>query len=229
MDTSDFNSSIVLLAGGKGTRMGGLLPKQFQKIHNKPVSLYSFEIFTLIPQVSEIIVVAPDEFWPIFKCDHKKIKFAYPGIRRQDSSYHGFLKTSLDSSLVCIHDAARPCLNQSLLEDLFDTAKEYGAAAPGVLSTATLKEAGPENLIVRTIDRSKVWMIQTPQVIRRDWLREGFQHAIENKIEVTDDLQLIEHIGYSAKIIEGSQANLKLTHPDDFELAHSILKEEANA
>lgn len=229
MDRSKEGVSVILLAGGKGSRLGAALPKQFLRIKEKEIALYSFEMFLSISQVSEIVVVAPKSYWPLFQSNQKKLSFALPGLRRQDSSYHGFLKTSFDMPHVCIHDAARPCLDKSLLLELFRAAKTYGAAALGVQSTATLKEADESDMILKTIDRAKVWMIQTPQVLRRDWLLEGFAYALKHQLQVTDDLQLIEPLGYPAKIIKSTPNNLKLTHPEDLRVIHSLLEQKGGA
>ncbi|MCH9634458.1 MAG: 2-C-methyl-D-erythritol 4-phosphate cytidylyltransferase [Chlamydiae bacterium] len=218
--------SVILLAGGLGTRMKAQKPKQFLKLFGKEIALYSFEIFSNHPQVHEIVVVCEAEYQPMFTSPHKPVYFANPGKRRQDSTYNGLQKVSKEEHLVCVHDAARPCLDLEILNNLFEVAYEYKAATLGIRATSTLKEVNADGFLVKSIERKKVWMIQTPQVILKSLMEKGFQKAKENGLEVTDETSLINLIGHRVKMVESTSENIKLTEPADLEIIESFLSKK---
>lgn len=229
MSLSHPSISVVLLAGGQGTRMQAKMPKQFMKLHDKEVALFSFEQFNQHPWVEEIIVVCDSAYHCLFKSVDKKVFFAKPGKTRQESSLNGFKKIKQTKNWVAIHDAARPYLGQKDLDEVFKQAQVHGAAALGVLSSSTLKEADDQLFIKKTVNRNQIWLIQTPQVIRWDLLNEGFKQAALDQVQVTDDVSLIEHLGQPVKIVPGSLNNIKLTHPSDWKVLESVLLDEVYA
>ncbi len=217
--------TVMFLAGGMGTRMGSTVPKQYLMIHNKPLALHSFEIFASIPEVQQIVVVCEPFYEELFKPyqGNKSLLFARPGLRRQDSLWNG-IQLLQDDPLVCVHDSARPFIDVSLIRRVVESAEGMGAAAIGVRVKATIKVCNSEQMIVNTPERSQLWEMQTPQVVRLSLLKEGFAIAQERHMTVTDDVALAELAGRPAKVVEGSYINIKVTTPEDLLVAQKFLE-----
>jgi len=212
-------TSVILCAGGSGTRMKADTPKQFLQLGDQPVVTYSFDLFCHMEEVYEVIVVCPEEFRHLFRSP--KAVFADPGARRQDSVYNGLLKTKTD--LVCIHDGARPFITADIVREAIRNAEIVGAVTVGVPLSFTIKEKTESGFVTKTPNRDNYWEIQTPQVIRRELLLEGFRWAHQRGLDVTDDVTLVELIEHPVKLIKGSPLNLKLTTPEDLVLAQALL------
>lgn len=216
--------SAILLAGGKGKRMGNDVPKQFLSLGAGPMALYSFEVLCDHKDIDEVIVVCQEKYRRAF-C-HPKVSFALPGKRRQDSVFSGLKAAHADSDYVLVHDAARPFITPGLVAEVMAAAKEVGAAAAGVPLKFTIKEVDASGIVLKTPDRSRFFEIQTPQAMRTDLLREGFELAIRDGLTVTDDASLIELLKKPVKIVGGSYMNMKITTKEDLNLAKSYA--EAN-
>nr|AFI71456.1 2-C-methyl-D-erythritol 4-phosphatecytidyltransferase [Rauvolfia verticillata]AFO10121.1 chloroplast 2-C-methyl-D-erythritol 4-phosphate cytidyltransferase [Rauvolfia verticillata] len=219
--------SVILLAGGKGKRMGASMPKQYLPLLGQPIALYSFYTFARMLEVKEIVVVCDPSYQDIFEGAKEKIevdlKFALPGKERQDSVYSGVQAVDLSAELVCIHDTARPLVLAEDAEKVLKDGLLIGAAVLGVPAKATIKEADSKFFVVRTLDRKKLWEMQTPQVIKPDLLKKGFELVNRENLEVTDDVSIVEHLKHPVYITEGSYTNIKVTTPDDLLLAERIL------
>lgn len=214
--------SLILLAGGKGTRFGSPLPKQYALLKGKPLALYSFEFFLSLPRIDEIIVVCEEEYKHYFKSSSKPVFFALPGARRQDSVYAGLLKTSSQADFVLTHDAARPFVEKDLLLPLLEAAHRTGAAALGVAAVNTIKLCDSKNEIIKTLDRSQLWEMQTPQILKRSLFFSAFQMVHEQQIEITDDVSLAEWVSHPAEVVPSSPKNFKITTPLDLRLAEVL-------
>jgi 2-C-methyl-D-erythritol 4-phosphate cytidylyltransferase len=217
--------SVILLSGGKGTRMNSSIPKQYLELSNKKIVIHSFEFFASLEEVAEIIVVCEEEYESIFSKDFLKssqtLKFAKPGVRRQDSVYNGLCQTSSFSDLVCIHDGARPFLKKEEVLACFSSAFQNKAAILASKVQNTIKLVS-ENVVEKTIDRDFLYEIYTPQVFEKDLLMRGFDFVIKNNLNVTDDASIIELLGKKVTIVEGSKSNIKITTPLDLQLARFI-------
>lgn len=223
----DKSVSVILLAGGKGTRMGANMPKQYLPLLGQPIALYSFFTFSDMTEVAEIIVVCDPSYQDIFEETKDRIrvdlKFTLPGKERQDSVYSGLQAVDSNSKLVCIHDSARPLVTSEDVEKVLKDGWLNGAAVLGVPAKATIKEANSESFVVKTLDRKTLWEMQTPQVIKPELLRKGFELVNREGLEVTDDVSIVEHLKLPVFITEGSYTNIKVTTPDDLLLAERIL------
>lgn len=198
--------------------------KQYLHLHNKPLILYSYETLLEAPEIREIIVVCSPEYQSLFPPHPtKRIAFALPGQRRQDSVFNGLMATSNRTEYVCVHDGARPFIPKDAIAKSLDAAKIVGAAAVGLRVRNTIKEVDSEGHVKATPDRTTLWEMQTPQVVAKEILIKGFSHALIHGITVTDDVSLAELIGNKVKLVEGSYDNIKITVPSDLLLAHHIL------
>nr|ACI16377.1 4-diphosphocytidyl-methylerythritol 2-phosphate synthase [Catharanthus roseus] len=219
--------SVILLAGGKGKRMGASMPKQYLPLLGQPIALYSLYTFSRMPEVKEIVVVCDPSYQDIFEDTKAKIqvdlKFALPGKERQDSVYSGLQAVDLSAELVCIHDSARPLVLAEDVEKVLKDGLSIGAAVLGVPAKATIKEADSKSFVVKTLDRKTLWEMQTPQVIKPDLLKKGFELVNRENLEVTDDVSIVEYLKHPVYITEGSYTNIKVTTPDDLLVAERIL------
>jgi len=223
---------VVLLSGGVGKRMGAKIPKQYLKLLGLEIALHSLNIFLDMEEVSEIAIVVAKEWRHVFE-DYlatrdvrPKIKYASGGAERQDSVFNGL--EQITSELVAVHDIARPLVTAEEVRKVIADAAACGAALLAVKTKATVKQSKVgsegEDLVASTLDRKVIWEAHTPQVIRADLLREGFKNATENKLEVTDDVSLVEQLGKPVKLTEGEYTNIKVTTPEDIQLAETILR-----
>lgn len=216
-------TSLIFLAGGKGTRMNASTPKQYLPLLKKPIALYSFELFCDMEEFFEIVVVCEVMYQKIFFTNKKNILFATPGNRRQDSVFSGLQKTSSSSELICIHDSARPLVKKTSIQNLLKLASITGAAALSNPVTSTIKECDEEKTVKKTLKRDSLYEIQTPQVLKKDLLELGFSYAHRNNLDVTDDVELAELVGHPVKLLINTAENIKITTPFDLILAKAIL------
>ena len=182
--------SVILSSGGIGERMQSKIPKQYLTLGDKPIARYSFEIFSEMPEVAEIIIVCDPSYHHIFASESHgiSVKFAEPGKRRQDSVFNGFKMIDKSSKLVCIHDAVRPFITADMARRILHAASETGAATAGMPVKFTVKECQEDGLVKKTLPRSLIWEIQTPQVIKPELLKLGFKMALDKDLTVTDDV-----------------------------------------
>jgi 2-C-methyl-D-erythritol 4-phosphate cytidylyltransferase len=220
------NISVVIVAGGRGTRMKSDTPKQYMVLGGKTVAEHSFDLFLEMAEVKEVVVVCAEEYRPFFerKGCNKRIAFAEPGARRQDSVYSGLCELNSEETLVCVHDAARPCIEETGVRAVFAAADECGAAFLGLPSKYTLKQCDEDGVVVQTLDRSVVWEAQTPQVVQRSVLSLGLERALREGITVTDDAAAAELAGCPVRCVRGAEANIKITTPEDLVFVEGFIR-----
>lgn len=206
--------SVILLAGGTGARMGLEMPKQYLPLGTKTVIDYSLDWASAF---DEVIVVADKKFHSRFS----GYKVAEGGKRRQDSVYNGLLLSTKE--YVLVHDTARPFTQLDDIKRLIEEGKKTGAATLARPVPYTIKEADKEHFVLKTIDRTKLWEIQTPQFIRRDLLLKGYEKVNREKIEVTDDVSVVEAIGVPVKLVPSSSFNFKISTKDDYKMAEALV------
>lgn len=222
--------SAIIVAAGKGTRMRSSKNKQFINLIDRPVLAYTLQAFEDCALIDEIIVVTSEE--GIVLCKEivdiselaKVTKIVVGGKERQDSVYNGLKEISHEASMVAVHDGARPLILPEHIEATIQAAMQTGAAAVGVKLKDTVKLVDDDNNIVRTMDRSKLWAVQTPQTFKVDLLKNAHHRAKEEGIYATDDCMLVEQMGVTVKMVEGSYDNIKITTPEDIYLAEAILE-----
>lgn len=217
----------IIAAGGKGTRMGAGFNKVFMQLCGDEILLHTMRTFNESPLVDEIVVVTGKNDIERVKAigkDNNINKLALVtegGDTRRASVYNGICRANGD--IVAIHDGARCLISHKEIEAVIADCEKYGAAALGVPCKDTLKSADGDGFIAGTVDRSKTYQIQTPQVFKSDIIRDAHKKAIAEGFEPTDDCSLLERYGGRIKITEGSYDNIKLTTPEDIAVAEKIL------
>lgn len=219
----------ILLAGGKGLRLGGAIPKQYLLLGEETIAMHGFRALESCPDIDAIVVVAEEPYHSLFTSSKKPILYALPGVRRQDSMKHGLNQLSSGCTHALVHDAARPFLTQDMIQNVIREGFVIGAATLAVLMKATIKQADSSGIVQKTLDRSCLYEIQTPQVVRVDWLKSGLEIAEKQSLTVTDDVGLAELQGYPVKLVPGSSDNFKITTPEDLRLAFALLEVKSGA
>jgi len=224
-------TAAIITAAGAGIRMGSDQPKQFMELEGRPLLAVTVERFELSPDIDGIVLVVPPDKVDycrgeiVKKYDLIKVKKVVAGAeRRQDSVRLGLEATEGHFPLVLIHDGVRPLVPPDLISRIVRAANQYRAVIPALRARETIKEADEAGLVVKTHDRRTLWLVQTPQAFRYEHILEAHRLAFEqNWEEITDDALLMERTGVPVKIIEGSEENVKITTPQDLELARFLL------
>lgn len=215
-------SSVVIVAGGSGTRMGR--PKQMLPLGGKPVLVRSIEAFKRTCGVREIVVVTPPENRPVLESYFTDLIFADPGTTRLESVKNGFMKTSAAAETVAVHDGARPLVNPARIEDCLAEAKQHGAAVLAVPVKDTVKIC-EKSVVKQTLDRSVLWAAQTPQCYRREVLLNALE-KFGNEKDATDESQLVEKTGVAVRVVLSDYQNNKITTPEDLIFAEALVSEQ---
>jgi 2-C-methyl-D-erythritol 4-phosphate cytidylyltransferase len=216
--------SIILLAGGIGSRLGSKEPKQFLQLGTKPIARHSLDTFlesSLI--IQEIIVVCEELYQSFFYSPLKDLRFAKPGKERQLSVLNGFQALSTPVDFVMIHDTARPFITQKEILLLFEEGSKVGAATLATPVTSTIKKTDSNNFVTSTLPRDSLWEIQTPQLLSYHLLKEGLEKATKDDLIMTDDVSLAELLNHPVKLVKGNPLNFKITTQKDLILAHSLI------
>jgi len=221
----------ILVAAGRGTRMGPNVDKLFLEVSGRPVVAHTWQRFNDAGCIDEIILVVRDGMQPHFAELARQYSFAKPhrfvigGAERQDSVWNGLAALSPACEVVAIQDAARPCTSEALIAATIAAAREMGAAVAAQPVTDTLKETLDGQTISRTVDRSKLWSVQTPQSFRADVIRRAIQTARDQGLKLTDDTAACELIGQPVRLISGTTPNPKVTVPGDLPFIASLLQD----
>jgi 2-C-methyl-D-erythritol 4-phosphate cytidylyltransferase len=220
--------AVILAAAGSSSRFHDKhYKKPYAPLENRAVWLHSAEKFLARKDVPQLIlVISPDDR------EYFNSKFAGNaailgvevvdgGAQRADSVQKALEKVKPDIDFVAVHDAARPCIADQWISDVFAAAEKTGAAIPAIPVSGTLKRVANQ-AITETVARDGLWEAQTPQVFRRDLLVQAY--AKRGNFTATDDAQLVERIGHKVTVVSGSAMNIKITAREDLRLAEQILK-----
>ncbi len=226
-------TSAIIVAAGKGTRMGAGVDKLWLEVAGHPVIAHTWQRFNAAACVDEIILVVRDGMQPHFAELAGKYRFQKPfrlvagGAERQDSVWNGLEALSPKTEIVAIQDAARPCTSEDLIAATIQAARETGAAVAARPVTDTIKETTDGKVISRTVDRSKLWSVQTPQTFRVAVIRRAISSAREKKQVLTDDTAACELIGQPVRLVKSPTPNPKVTVPADLPFVESLLRSAA--
>ena len=232
----DQKVTVLIPSAGYGTRMGGQVRKQYLHLRGKEILRWTLEHFYQMPYWDELFVIVPPE--DVLSVQEKvndwffeqlrKIVVISGGATRQQSVFNGLNVATKDADIIIVHDGVRPFLpieeTVKALDKLVKTPELQGLIA-GVKTTDTLKRVNTARLIEATIDRDKVWAVQTPQIFKYPSLLKAHLDAEEQGLAVTDDAALLEHMGNLVGIFESNRNNIKITEPYDLTLADMILNQ----
>lgn len=219
----------IIVAAGKSERMGGGMDKAFLNLGPKPVLVWSLLAFEKNPDVDSIVLVvrkdklaAAQALGRIYGLS-KIAKVVPGGARRQDSVMAGLKEADSGTRIVLVHDGARPCVSQEVISDVIKSAKRGNAAVTGCKMSDTLKLVEKGTTVSQTVERAKYWAVQTPQAFPYSMLRKAYA-ALEPGKEVLDDAQVVELVGETVKICESSKLNIKITTPEDLNIAAASMR-----
>lgn len=225
---------VIVVAAGKGRRMGGPVSKQYERIHGRAILLYTLYPLLLWDKVHEIIIVISqeeeeiflDRVWNQIK-NKEKLRYVSGGKERYDSVHNGFQAVSKKCRYVMIHDGVRPFVSQAELEKLYQCAVQCDAAILARKAKDTIKELKPDSSIIRcTPDRSAMVHAQTPQCFSTKVYADALAWALEEDeiARITDDASMVERYGHAVSVVEGEEKNIKITTPLDRVLAQWLIE-----
>ncbi|MBI2139587.1 2-C-methyl-D-erythritol 4-phosphate cytidylyltransferase [Candidatus Woesearchaeota archaeon] len=221
----------IILAAGKGTRMHSPINKLLMLLNKEPLLGHTLQAFEDSSFIDTITIVANEENlgeiqYLIDKKQLSKVTgLVKGGENRQDSAYEGIKAIKAEpSDIVLIHNGANPFIDDNLIGRVIMAAGESGAAAAGFRAADTVKEADDKGFVIKTLDRNRLWHMQTPQAARFDLMTQAMVHAYNEQYYGTDDMELIEKIGAKVKLIECSKENFKITNPIDMENARLVIQ-----
>lgn len=224
-------TTAILVAAGRGTRMGPDVDKLFLEVAGSPVVAHTWRRFDESPAIQELVIVVRDGMQTAFQelaaeqGFRKAHRFVIGGKERQDSVWNGLLGISSGTELVAIQDGARPCTDAGLIRRCLEAARRVGASVAAQRATDTIKESDGEGRIARHLDRSRLWTVQTPQCFRVPIILKALSAVRERGLSVTDDTAACEQIGQSVELVESLEPNPKVTTRGDLPLVEVLLRE----
>lgn len=228
----------ILPAAGLSTRMGAETPKQFLALDNVPLVIFTLRRLAACEAITEFLIATlPDEVAGLTErvAEEKigrPVRVVRGGTNRQESVGNALAEISADTEIVVVHDAVRPFVTRAQVERLIAEARERGAAILGIPAIDTVKEVkrasmpGDVALITATVPRERIVLAQTPQVFTCALLKEAFASAQADGVTASDEAALVERLGRSVHVVQGSERNIKITKPADMELARFYLEQE---
>ena len=211
--------------------MGPNVDKLFLEVNGCPVVVHTWRLFDRIPSIDELVIVVREGLQSSFEELGKKYKFikhfrlVAGGAERQDSVWNGLQALSPAAEIVVIQDGARPCTRPDLIAATITAAREMGAGVAAQPVTDTIKESVDGQLVARTLDRSRLWAVQTPQTFRTEVIRRALTEVRNQGLVVTDDTAACELIGQPVKLVVSTQPNPKVTRPEDVGIVEWLLRE----
>lgn len=220
---------LIVVAGGKGMRMGGEMPKQFQLLAGRPVVMVTLERLYAMDPSMQLILVLPADQMELWKNLSREYEFAVPlilaqgGTTRFHSVQNGLAQVDdIDEALVGVHDGVRPFVSSAVLDECFREASLHGAAIPMIDLQDSLRHIVGGNGVTEVVPRDRYRLVQTPQVFRLSLLRRAYeQRFVEN---FTDDASVVEALGEQVVGVVGNRENIKLTTPFDLVIAQTLME-----
>ena len=222
--------SAIIPAAGSGERFGE--EKQFKLLSGRPLFFHTLKLFLQSDYIDEIIVAVPGANVGSTHRDvlsmsaGKPVKVVAGGTRRQDSVKNGIDVSDSDSTLVCVHDAARPFVTEDLIQRSISACEFADGAVVGIPSKDTVKFS-ENGLVKETLDREKIWLAQTPQCFHKNKLIQALYYAETENLTGTDESALMEAMGFSIKLVDGDSNNFKITTKDDWIRAEVVAARQA--
>ncbi len=204
--------------------------KTFASLGGKPVIVHAITAFEAAACVDEILLVGRAEGWHGFRALIEENSFAKVrdvvagGAERQESVAAGLAALSAECDYVAVHDAARPLIRPEQIEQVFAAAREHGGAALAAPITDTLKRADAEHFVCGSVERERLFGMQTPQIFARALLEEAYAVVAARKLSITDEVSAVELLGRRVVLVSNAEPNLKITFPADLALAELVLR-----
>jgi 2-C-methyl-D-erythritol 4-phosphate cytidylyltransferase len=223
---------VIIVAAGRGVRLGGLVPKQYRELGGVPMLLRALRPFASHPEVAHVVVVLPaaDAVRPplfLAELTGGTLSVGAGGAERSDSVARGLSALPAECAVVLVHDAARPLVDRDIIDRVIAVARGGEGAVPAIAIGDTVKEADGADQgvprVLRTVPRERLWMAQTPQGFPRALLETAHARARKDGVGATDDAALVERMGGTVVLVPGSRRNFKVTTDEDFLLAERIL------
>lgn len=218
--------NVILVAGGRGLRLGGPVPKQFQVLAGTPLLVWTARRFCGLADLTRVIIVAaPEEH---ARCEALLAPLALPlclapaGPERQQSVAAGIGLLEPECTIAVVHDAVRPLVERAAIAACIRAAREAGAAILATPVADTVKRAS-DGRVLETVPRGDLWLAQTPQAFDAALLRRAHDEALRAGVAATDDAMLVERLGLPVRIVRGSPVNRKITTPEDLAWAETVL------
>ena len=225
---------LIVVAGGKGMRMGGETPKQFQLLGGKPVVMVTLERLHAIDPSMQLILVLPAEHIDMWFSLCKEYSFAVPlllaqgGSTRFHSVQNGLAQVDdIDDALVGVHDGVRPFVSPKVLDNCFCEAWIHGAAIPMIDVQDSLRHIVGGNGVTEVVPRDRYRLVQTPQTFQAPMLKKAYAQPYVPQF--TDDASVVEAMGVEVTLVQGCRDNIKLTTPEDMQLAEALLQCSASS
>jgi len=223
-------ASAIIVAAGSGVRLGLNEPKAFTDLAGVSLIARSLRTLSSVQAIGEAVVTAPAGMEAAMRAQAAisglriPVKITAGGAERQDSVRTALELVSAEAEIVVVHDAARPFATPAIFTACIEAAARSGGAVAAMALADTLKRA-ENGVITGTMPRAGLWQAQTPQAFRRRLLAEAHARAVREQIQATDDASLVERLGATIEIVQGSPLNLKITTPDDLRIAAAIARE----
>jgi 2-C-methyl-D-erythritol 4-phosphate cytidylyltransferase len=225
-------TAAIIVAAGLGTRMGPNVDKLFLEAAGAPVIAHTWRRFDSAQCIDELLLVVRQGMEEPFTELAARFQFAKPfrivtgGKERQDSVWNGLEALRTNAEIVAIQDGARPCTSETLIEATIAAARKIGAAVAAQRITDTIKESDDGVMVTRTVERSRLWSVQTPQTFRVEVIRRALAEVKRRGLVVTDDTAACECIGQPVQLVAGAQPNPKVTVPGDLPYIESLLADQ---
>jgi 2-C-methyl-D-erythritol 4-phosphate cytidylyltransferase len=220
---------LIVVAGGKGMRMGGEMPKQFQLLAGRPVVMVTLERLYAMDPSMQLILVLPADQMELWKNLSREYEFAVPlilaqgGTTRFHSVQNGLAQVDdIDEALVGVHDGVRPFVSSAVLDECFREASLHGAAIPMIDLQDSLRHIVGGNGVTEVVPRDRYRLVQTPQVFRLSLLRRAYEQRFVESF--TDDASVVEALGEQVVGVVGNRENIKLTTPFDLVIAQTLME-----
>jgi 2-C-methyl-D-erythritol 4-phosphate cytidylyltransferase len=220
----------IIPAAGSGSRIGGEIKKQFLPLKGKPIIVHTLQQFEHCSEIDEVAMAIPESSMSDMEAIvaryrlHKVNKIMMGGKKRQDSVNNVLDRLTLkDSDIVLVHDGVRPFIETKRIAHLLKVCKEYDAAVLAIQPKDTIRRSTGGGFFDQTLDRTALWLVQTPQAFRAKLLVKAFKKARKDKFYSTDEAALVERLGVKVRIVEGNYDNIKITTPEDLDLGALIL------
>jgi 2-C-methyl-D-erythritol 4-phosphate cytidylyltransferase len=221
----------IIPAAGSGTRLSGRIKKQFLPLKGKPIVIHTLQRFEHCADVDEIVVAVPES--DIVEIEqlisryriHKVSRTIIGGQKRQDSVHQALKRISVrDSDIIIVHDGVRPFVETKKISQVIKACKEFDAAVLAVQPKDTIRRSSGGGFFDQTLDRTALWLVQTPQAFKAKLLMKAFEKAYKDRFYSTDEAALVERLGVKARIVEGSYDNIKITTQEDLEFGTLIFE-----